>query len=80
MEVKSEPKYETVTFTDVDVAFPGDLQQFVLRDGVDSFRQEGTVVYLSVNGGTVTIHLQHAHWFAIRTRTMRVPVQDPKPE
>jgi hypothetical protein len=75
MELKSEPAYATINVTDLDIAFPGDLQTFTLRDGLDSASHEGDVLTLTfAAGGTLTFHLQHAHWVAKRNRTIRVVV------
>lgn len=80
MELKSEPqKFDTINVTDIDVAFPGDLQTYTLREGVDAFLANGDSLTMTLGTpavGTVTLYLQHAHWLAIRKRTIRVP----KPE
>jgi hypothetical protein len=77
MELKSEPAYATINVTDLDIAFPGDLQTFTLRDGLDTYETDGTARCLTLKfaaGGILTFHLQHAHWVAKRSRTIRVVV------
>lgn len=81
MELKSEPKYETVNVTDIDIAFPGDLQTFCLR-GEDTYFHSGDMMTMTLNGGKLVFQLNHAHWWAIKQRTIRVlspatpPVQE----
>lgn len=72
MEIKSEPKFDVIPVTDIDIAFPGDLQTFTLRDGVDEYEQVGARMTMRLAGGELEFNLQHAHWTAVRHRTIRV--------
>jgi hypothetical protein len=75
MELRSDPKqYDTIQVTDIDISFPGDLQTYTLRDGVDSYTVTPTEIILYLAAGTVRFNKTLAHWDAIRTRSMRVPV------
>jgi hypothetical protein len=82
LELKSDPAYDTVNVTDIDIAFPGDLQTYTLREGVDSHElsedREVLTIRLGI-GGVLEFYLPHAHWSAIRQRTIRVlaPVGPP---
>ena len=77
MEIKSEPKYDTIQVTDLDIAFPDDLQTYTLKDGLDSLTNDGTLMIVTfAGGGTVRFNLQHAHWYAKRHRTLRVLVPE----
>lgn len=88
MNIKSEQKFEEVQVTDLDIAFPGDLQTFTLRKGVDSYTTNagsgdslnfvnGDRITINMNGGVLHFNLRQANWFAIRRRTIRVPVPEP---
>lgn len=74
MELKSEQQYQDITVTDIDAAYPGDLQTFCLREG-DKFTDNDKAVIIEFKaGGSVTLWKRPAHWMAIRQRTLRVPV------
>jgi hypothetical protein len=73
LELKSEPQYETVNVTDLTVAFPGDIQDFVLFEGKDFMQREGDLLELTFSsGGRVQLNLQHAFYVTERTRTQRI--------
>lgn len=75
MEITSEPQYAVVQVTDLDIAFPGELQTYTVKDGQDTLTRDGDVLTLTfAQGGEVVFHLQHAHWYATRHRSIRVPV------
>lgn len=77
MEIQSEPKYDTVEVTDLDIAFPGDLQTYTVKP-TDTLEAKGDLLTLTfADGGAVMFNLQHAHWYAKRHRTLRVLVPDP---
>ena len=80
MEIKSDPKFETIPVTDLDIAFPGDLQTYTVKDGQDTLEENGDVLTLTfAAGGYVVFHLQHAHWVAKRHRTLRVALPSTPP-
>ena len=78
MEVKSEPKYNTVQVTDLDIAFPGDLQTYTIKpeDSLDTVHPNLLVLTFGT-GGAVVFNLTQAHWYAKRHRTIRVLAPDP---
>jgi hypothetical protein len=78
--IKSDPiKYDTIQVTDIDIAFPGDLQTFTLRDGQDSFLQTDTNLTITfATGGVLEFNLKHAHWVGRKSRSIRVIAPDAK--
>lgn len=76
MELKSEPKFDSIQVIDLDIAFPGDLQTYMVRPE-DTLTHAGDVITLTfANGGSLLFNMQHAHWIARRHRTLRVVVPD----
>jgi hypothetical protein len=75
VDIKSEPKFTEIQVTDLDIAFPGELQTYTVKDGQDHLTREGNTLTLAfAAGGEVVFHLEHALWYAKRHRTIRVPV------
>lgn len=73
MKLKSEPAYETVQVTDVDIAYPGATESYTLRDGVDTFDEKLLVITFG-SGGTIRFNAHRLHWLAVRPRSIRVVV------
>jgi hypothetical protein len=73
MKITSEQKFDTVQVTDIDIAFPGDLQTYTLREGKEGYINGPMELILDLGTGTVTFNKAHMHWLAIRNRTIRVP-------
>lgn len=81
MELKSEQQnFTLVQVTDLDIAFPGDLQTYTIKDGQDKLVEDqyGDLVLTFASGGEMKFNMHHAHWYAKRHRTIRVPIpQEP---
>lgn len=78
MELKSEPQYDVVEVTDLDIQFPGDLQTYTLREGVDTLTNDGVLMVLTFgSGGVVVFNMPKAHWYATRPRTLQIPRPTP---
>lgn len=79
MEIKSEQKYTEAQVIDLDIAFPGELQTYTLREGQDTLtfnKAFNTFTLTFAAGGEMVFYMQHAHWYAKRHRTIRVPVPE----
>lgn len=75
MEIKSEQQFDVIQVTGLDIAFPGDLQSYDLREGEADITEDPEAQTLTITfttGGTVVFQLKYAHWVARRTHTIRV--------
>jgi hypothetical protein len=80
MEVKSEPKTIEIHFTDIDVAYPGEVRSLTLEDGKDTcvVQDNHDLLVRFATGEIVRLEGFNRHWYSIRPRTMRRKVEEPK--
>jgi hypothetical protein len=80
MELKSEPKFETFSVTDIDVAYPGEIRSLTLEDGKDTctVQDNHDLLVKFATGEVVRLEGFNRHWYSIRPRTMRRKVEEPK--
>jgi hypothetical protein len=77
MEVKSDPKqYEEIHYTDIDVAYPGEVRSLTLEDGKDSYLETATMFQVTcASGEIIRFNPKLMHWYSIRPRVHRRPVK-----
>lgn len=78
MKIQSEPQQFTqVAVVDIDVAYPGDLQAYCVREGQSTYEETPDAFTITFDaGGVVVLQKATAHWYAIRPRMQRMPVPD----
>jgi hypothetical protein len=79
MEIKSEQKFEEVHFTDIDVAYRGEVRSLTLENGKDSYREQpGRLEVIMASGEVICFYKEPMHWISIRPRTLRRLVKETK--
>ena len=81
MELHSEPTYETELVTDIDIAFLGNVQSIVLREGDTMDVNEDTLVITlqrpdnPAGSETITLFRQHVLYVSRRPRYLKKAIQ-----
>lgn len=73
MELKSEPvKYEEVHYTDIDVAYPGEVLSHTLEKGKDTYTETDVALEVTyANGEVVTLRKLRMLWMSVRPQVRR---------